>query len=162
MSPQGFFLPAVIVLPCALHGGKLRAMVKNFALAVLCLFMPLALQADDLSLDLTCKIPEAKKSLKDVTVVARLYEFDPLLADVAATEVDKVVISGMDIRAGKMLEFSLPLHAERAERRSYYVTVFIHPDADMKERLYFINGFQKVFEGKDEESLKVELKAVSK
>lgn len=137
-------------------------MLKTFALIALCSLASLSSQAGELYLGLTCNIVKPQEALKDVTVVARLYAYDPMLADVSATEVDKVVLSGLDISKDKQLVLKFPLSADREERRSYYVTVFVHPNAEMKDRLYFIKGLQKVFENGDNEVVSVDLTPVSK
>lgn len=124
--------------------------------------LPSALAAGELSLDLTCEIPAPTTSLTDTRVVARLYEYDPRLADVSADEVDRVVLDGLDLQKSRKSILRFPLGTERSDNRSYYVTVFVHPDEESKKRLYLINGFQKVFKSEDVESLEVKLQKASK
>ena len=59
--------------------------------------------------------------------------------------------------AGRKAALRFPLGAKRAADRSCYVTVFVHPDAKSKKRLYYINGFQKVLEKDDGEKVAVTL-----
>ena len=100
--------------------------------------------------------------MADVSIVARLYEYDPFLADASAEEVDRVTISGIDLTKSVKTSLRVPLGAKRTEKRSYYITIFVHPDAKSEKRLYFIDGFKKVFEKKDMENVEVTLKPVAK
>ena len=119
---------------------------------------------NDLTLDLTCSIPADGHDVDSGTLVARVYEYDPLLADASAAKVDEVAITGLTHREGRDTVLRLPLHAKRVPRMNYYLTVFIYPGASPKEtrRLYFIDGFQKVFEGTAEQSLSIKLTPVGR
>jgi len=112
-----------------------------------------------LLLDLTCVVPADGRPVEDGVLLARLYCYDPLLADVAADEVDRVLIQGVTHEAGADTILRFPMRAGRVEARSYYVTAFIYPgpEPDEMKRRYFVNGFQKVFEGRDGEALTIRL-----
>jgi len=114
----------------------------------------------DLVLDLTCNISSDGPEVDSGVVVTRLYEYDPRLADVAATEITKLTIAGLTHKKGRNTCFQVPLRGKRSEDRNYYVTVFVHPSSG-DERLYFIDGFQKVFEDADEQTLNITLAPVS-
>lgn len=128
---------------------------RRFAILTL---LPFHLGAAELSLDLTCSIPAPLQTIQDASIMARLYEYDPRLADVAAKEVDRITVNGINLLSDRTTSVRLPLDAKRTDQRSYYVTIFVHPNAESEQRLYFINGFQKVFQAKDSEALEVTLK----
>ena len=125
----------------------------------LCLFalIPCLLAARPLQIDLTCTIPAPEQTIKDASIMARLYEYDPFLADVAAKEVDRITVNGINLLSSRATSVRIPLDAERTDKHSYYVTIFVHPNAESAERLYYINGFQKVFKAADSEVLTVTL-----
>lgn len=117
-------------------------------------------EKQDLVLDLTCNLPASGLEVDSGVVVARLYEYDPRLADAAATEIAKVTVSGLTHKKGKNTVLRIPLYGKRSAQKNYYVTVFIHPSTGT-QRLYFIDGFQKVFSSTDDETLQIMLKPVA-
>lgn len=135
--------------------------IKHILIAALTL-IPFYLNAAELLVDLSCEIPAPQKSIHNASIVVRLYEYDSRLADSRAKEVDRVTVHGIDLPNSRTSTVQLPLNAKRTEKRSYYITVFIHPTDQLKERLYYINGFQKVFETTDSERLNITLTQKSK
>ena len=109
--------------------------------------------------EVSCKIPKPSRELKGAALIGTLFEYDPLLADAAAKQVDQKVLSGIDLRPGRDFRSDFTLKADRNERRKYYVTLFLHPDDKGGERLYYADGFNKVCEdGGNFERLELELK----
>lgn len=71
-------------------------------------------------------LPGGAASFAGRTLDVRLYEYDPLLADVGATLVDQIEKKSMSHQAGKETKLTLQLgqSAQIKARRSYYVTLF--------------------------------------
>jgi len=118
-------------------------------------------EKQDLVLDLTCTLPASGYEVDSGVVVARLYEYDPRLADAAAGEIAKVTVSGLTHKKGRNTVIRIPLHGKRSVQKNYYVTVFVHPSTGT-QRLYFVDGFQKVFTSTDDETLQIVLQPVDK
>jgi hypothetical protein len=93
-------------------------------------------------------IPQSVASFKGRTLEARLYKYDPLLADKAADLVELHEEKQFSHSQGKetVKEFRLGSKAKLEERRSYYLTLFI---LDGKTRTHIgecthAKGFAKV------------------
>lgn len=116
------------------------------------------------ALSLTCTVPKDDPSFKEALVTATLWEYDPLLADAAAKPVAKVELKDATHEQGKETTFKLGLATKFDPKRKYYVTVFIYPNnqVDDTKRLYFIDGFQKVFEKRAEDKVAISLKRVQR
>ena len=112
--------------------------------------------------DLTCKIPKPKTGLEKGAVIASLFEYDPFLADVGAEKVDEKIIDPFTLEAGRDGFFNITLGAPRTEKRKYYVTLFVHPNAKGGKRLYFADGFNKVCEKENYEALELAMKPVNR
>ena len=115
------------------------------------------LAGETIKTKVTCTIPSPPRSLNGAALKAHLYAYDPRLADAAATEVDEHVETGIDLEPGRETTLKFSLSTFRQKNRSYYVTIFVHPDAKSEDRLYYIDGFQKVLENKDLEELEISL-----
>jgi len=122
----------------------------------------LTLHAGKQRLEMECEIPAVGKAVEKAVVVARIFEFDPRLADVAADEVAKVELMGIDLSSQKATKLHFPLQFERKSERSYYVTVFVYSGSSKQKRLFFVDGFHKIFEKMDTESLRLRLKEVKR
>ena len=74
----------------------------------------------------TVILPEKVASFEGRRLDVRLYEFDPLLADVGATLVDQIERKSVAHQAGEETKLTLELGAGRQikPRRHYYVTLF--------------------------------------
>lgn len=83
----------------------------------------------------TVELPSKLSSFDDAALIAILYEFDPRLADAAATEIDRVVVRHLGHQQGieQTLRFSIgdKLGAPLADRR-YYVSCRIYEDLGEK------------------------------
>ena len=135
------------------------------ACCIICLTGAPAAHAEDtqnkaLVLDLTCTIPADGPEVEDGALVARLYEYDPMLADASAAEIARATIFGLTHKPGRNTILRIPLRGMRVERKQYYVSAFVYPDISSNERLYFIDGFQAVFENTAEQTLNIILAPV--
>ena len=84
------------------------------------------------------------------------------MTDVGSTLVDKHVEININLKSGRNTTLKFSLSTFRQENRSYYVTIFLHPDAKSEDRLYDIDGFQKVLEDKNLEELEITLSPTGK
>jgi len=98
--------------------------------AVLSFCVPLAAEVVSTEVAGTMVIPADVASIKGSTVDIRLYEYQPLLADAAATLVDQVQLKNFAHTKGKETKtaFSIGQKPGRKinQRMQYYVTLFIH------------------------------------
>ena len=110
-------------------------------------------------------LPEKVGSFEGRTLDVRLYEFDPLLADVGATLIDQVERKSMSHQAGKETKLTLELgeDGQIKPRRSYYVTLFY---LDGKQRTHMgekdgKRGLAKVLTENNPRSLKMIVRPVN-
>ncbi len=120
------------------------------------------LAGETIKTKVTCTIPSPPRSLNGAALRAHLYAYDPRLADAAATLVDEHVETDLDLEPGRDTTLKFSLSTFRQKNRSYYVTIFLHPDAKSEDRLYYIDGFQKVLKDKDLEELEISLSPTGK
>ena len=114
------------------------------------------LQAGPLEADVHLTFPLTKQKLLGIYVDARLYEYDPWLADAPATLVDQVEFKGLDLSTKAHSLLDLHFSARRKTRMNYYVSIRAYAEKGGTQ-YYFIDGFQKIFEGVDEDELDIEL-----
>ncbi len=114
------------------------------------------LQAGPLEADVHLTFPLTKQKMLGIYVDARLYEYDPFLADAPATLVDQVEFEGLDLSTKAHSLLDLHFSAKRKTRMNYYVSIRAYA-AKGGTQYYFIDGFQKIFEGVDEDELDIEL-----
>ena len=100
--------------------------------------------------------PLTKQKMLGIYVDARLYEYDPWLADAPATLVDQVEFKGLDLSTKAHSLLDLHFSARRKTRMNYYVSIRAYAEKGGTQ-YYFIDGFQKIFEGVDEDELDIEL-----
>jgi|TARA_B100000959_G_scaffold59685_1_gene62648 hypothetical protein len=135
----------------------MRLMKMRLILFVAILAAGLAkLQAGPLEADVHLTFPLTKQKLLGIYVDARLYEYDPWLADAPATLVDQVEFKGLDLSTKAHSLLDLHFSARRKTRMNYYVSIRAYAEKGGTQ-YYFIDGFQKIFEGVDEDELDIEL-----
>ena len=116
----------------------------------------------ELAVDLTCILPTNGPAVEHGFLMVRLYEYDPRVADRAATEIARVTMSGITHRPGAETTLRFPCAGKTASRKAYYLTAVLYPDeAPGRAGLYFINGFQQVLEKDLRQELTVKLTPVA-
>jgi len=113
-------------------------------------------QAGSLEADVHLTFPLTKQKMLGIYVDARLYEYDPLLADVSATLVDQVEFENLDFSTTADSLLDVHFSAKRKPRMSYYLSIRAYAKKGGKQYFY-INGFQKIFVGTDDDELDVKL-----
>jgi hypothetical protein len=80
------------------------------------------------------------KSIEDVTLLVRLYEFDPRLADAPATLVDKLEIAKVKHTKGEKTEvnFAIGGKVEIKPMRRYYVTVHGYSKGKVEDNAHYV------------------------
>jgi len=115
------------------------------------LSMPLA---DPIEGDVLLSFPLTTEKLEDIYIDARLYEYDPFLADVSATLLDHIELEGINFSATADSLVNIHFSATRKTRMKYYITARTY--SKKGGTLYFyINGFQKIFEQMDSENINI-------
>ena len=115
------------------------------------LFMPLA---GPIKGDIVLSFPLTAEKLENIYIDARLYEYDPFLADASATLLDHVELEGISFSATADSLVNINFSATRKTRMKYYVTARTY--STKGGTLYFyINGFQKIFELVDTENINI-------
>ena len=114
------------------------------------------LQAGPLEADVNLTFPLTKQKMLGIYVDARLYEYDPWLADAPATLVDQVEFKGLDLSTKAHSLLDLHFSAKRKTRMNYYVSIRAYAEKGGTQ-YYFIDGFQRIFESVDEDELDIEL-----
>ena len=116
----------------------------------------------ELRVDVTCVVPAEGPSVERGRLVARFFEYDPRVADRAATELARVELTGMSHRTGTETVLRFPCAGETAVRKAYYLTIVIYPADGGADQagLYFIDGFQRVLMAGPREELRVTLAPV--
>jgi len=113
--------------------------------------MPLA---DPIEGDVLLSFPLTTEKLEDIYIDARLYEYDPFLADAPATLLDHIELEGINFSATTDSLVNIHFSATRKTRMKYYVTARTY--SKKGGTLYFyINGFQKIFERMDAENINI-------
>jgi len=106
----------------------MRLMKMRLILFVAILAAGLAkLQAGPLEADVHLTFPLTKQKLLGIYVDARLYEYDPWLADAPATLVDQVEFKGLDLSTKAHSLLDLHFSARRKTRMNYYVSIRAMP-----------------------------------
>ena len=113
-------------------------------------------QAGSLEADVHLTFPLTKQKMLGIYVDARLYEYDPFLADVSATLVDQVEFENLDFSTTADSLLDVHFSAKRKPRMSYYLSIRAYAKKGGKQYFY-INGFQKIFVGTDDDELDVKL-----
>lgn len=127
---------------------------KTLLLAAL-LFSGLAMPlAGPLEGNVQLAYPLITKKLENIYIDARLYEYDPLLADAPGTLVDHVELTGIHFSTTADSLVDIHFLAKPKPRMKYYITARTY--SKKGGTLYFyINKFQKIFEGKDTDKIDV-------
>ena len=113
--------------------------------------MPLA---GPIKCDVVFSFPLTTEKLENIYIDARLYEYDPFLADASATLLDHVELEGINFSATSDSLVNINFSATRKTRMKYYVTARTY--STKGGTLYFyINGFQKIFELVDTENINI-------
>ena len=113
--------------------------------------MPLA---DPIEGDILLSFPLTTEKLEDIYIDARLYEYDPFLADASATLLNHVELEGINFSTTTDSLVNIHFSATRKTRMKYYVTARTY--SKKGGTLYFyINGFQKIFEQMDTENINI-------
>ena len=114
------------------------------------------LQAGPLEADVHLTFPLTKQKMLGIYVDARLYEYDPWLADAPATLVDQVEFEGLDLSTKAHSLLDVHFSAKRKPRMSYYLSVRAYAKKGGAQYFY-INNFQKIFVGTDNDELDITL-----
>ena len=72
--------------------------------------------------DIVLSFPLTAEKLKNIYIDARLYEYDPFLADASATLLDQVELEGINLSATADSLVDIYFSATRKTRMKYYVT----------------------------------------
>ena len=131
---------------------------KTLLLALLLLAGLAKPLAGPLEADVQLTYPLTVKKLENIYIDARLYEYDPWLADVSATLVDHVVLEDVDFSTKADSLVDIHFLAKRKARMKYYVTARTYSKKG-GPLYFFIDGFQKIFEHKDDEEIDVRMKS---
>ena len=116
-----------------------------------CLIRPLATPLNG-KINLTFPLTTIK--LENAYIDARLYEYDPLLADAPATLLDQVELEGINFSATSDSLIDIQFSATRKVRMKYYVTTRTYSKKG-GALWFYINGFQKIFDQKNTEEINV-------
>ncbi len=116
----------------------------------------------ELLVDVTCVVPAEGPSVERGRLVARFFEYDPRVADRAATELARVELTGLSHRTGAETVLRFPCAGTTEVRKAYYLTIVIYPPGGGAEQagLYFMDGFQRVLMAGPREELRVTLTPV--
>ena len=131
---------------------------KTLLLALLLLAGLAKPLAGPLEADVQLTYPLTVKKLENIYIDARLYEYDPWLADVSATLVDHEVLEDVDFSTTADSLVDIHFSAKRKARMKYYVTARTYSKKG-GPLYFFIDGFQKIFEHKDDEEIDVRMKS---
>jgi len=104
--------------------------------------------------DVVLSFPLTTEKLENIYVDARLYEYDPFLADASATLLDHVELEGINFSATADSLVNINFSATRKTRMKYYVTARTYSTKGGTLHFY-INGFQKIFELVDTENINI-------
>lgn len=106
--------------------------------------------------DVHLTFPLTEQKMLGTYVDARLYEYDPFLADAPAKLVDQMEFEGLDLNTTADSLLDVHFSATRKTRMNYYVSIRAYAEKGGTQH-YFIDGFQKIFEGVDVDELDIEL-----
>ncbi|MED5381153.1 MAG: hypothetical protein VYC47_01180 [Verrucomicrobiota bacterium] len=100
--------------------------------------------------------PLTKQKMLGIYVDARLYEYDPLLADFPATMVDQVVFEDLDLSTTADSLLDVHFSAQRKSRMNYYRSLRAYSRKGGAQ-YYFIDGFQRIFVDTDDDDIDLKL-----
>ena len=104
--------------------------------------------------DIVLSFPLTTEKLENIYIDARLYEYDPFLADAPATLLNHIELEGINFSTTTGSLVNIHFSAIRKIRMKYYVTVRTY--SKKGGALYFyIDGFQKIFEQLDTENTNI-------
>ena len=112
--------------------------------------------AGPLEADVNLTFPLTKQKMLGIYVDARLYEYDPWLADAPAKLVDQVELEDLDFSTKAHSLVDVYFSAKRKTRMNYYVSIRAYEEKGGTQ-YYFIDGFHKIFESVDLDELDIEL-----
>ncbi len=112
--------------------------------------------AGPLEADVHLTFPLTKQKMLGIYVDARLYEYDPWLADAPATLMEQVEFEDLDFSTKAHSQLDVHFSATRKTRMNYYVSIRAYAEKGGTQ-YYFIDGFQKIFESVDVDELDIEL-----
>ena len=112
--------------------------------------------AGPLEADVHLTFPLTKQKMLGIYVDARLYEYDPWLADAPATLMEQVEFEDLDFSTKAHSLLDVHFSATRKMRMNYYVSIRAYAEKGGTQ-YYFIDGFQKIFESVDVDELDIEL-----
>jgi hypothetical protein len=117
-------------------------------------------KTDGKKLDCIFVIKANEKSFKDAVADIRVYEYHPFIADKAADLVGKKIVEKISHTKGTKSEVKHTFHVKLKPQMKYYVTIKIYKNKKMehKDLLFFINGFQKVYQNGTDDKVNVVLK----
>ena len=123
----------------------------------------LAAPAGAVLVDVTCVLPAAGPAVERGVLVARLYEYDPRIADGQAREIGRTTLPGVSHRPGGKTVLRFSCAGKTAARKAYYLTAVVYPEGAPADRsgLFFIDGFQPVLAAGNRETLRVTLSPVA-
>ena len=100
--------------------------------------------------------PLTKQKMLGIFLDARLYEYDPLLADFPATLVDQVEIEDLDLSTTADSLLDVHFSAQRKPRMEYYLSIRAYSRKGGAQ-YYFIDGFQRIFVDTDDDDIDLNL-----
>lgn len=117
---------------------------------------------EELVVDLTCILPAEGPPVDGGALVVRLHEYDPRAAGQAAREIGRITVAGIVHRPGLETTMRFPCTGRTAQRKAYYLTAVVYPDAETSDRggIYFLPGFQRVLPAGNRQTLWVTLSPV--
>ncbi len=112
--------------------------------------------------DAVCVLPPVGPAVERGVLVARLYEYDPRQADARAREIGRTTLPGILHRPGQKTALRFSCAGRTAVRRAYYLTAVVYPEGAPagSSGLYFLDGFRRVLENGNRETLRATLAPV--
>ena len=127
-----------------------------FGLMLLSPLLSLVSQTASLQVEVEATLPLTSEEIGLVRIDARLYAYDPFLADVSADLVDQTMIEPLILASDRDSLVHLKLRGNRLSRMDYYISVRVYRVTD-GDQVFFNDRFLPVLVGENHCHLKVPL-----
>lgn len=116
-----------------------------------------------MQVDAVCTLPPVGPTVERGVLVARLYEYDPRQTDARAREIGRTRLPGVTHRPGQKTVLRFSCAGRVVEHRAYYLTAVVYPEGAPagSSGLYFLDGFRRVLETGNRETLRATLSPVA-
>ncbi len=111
-------------------------------------------QSTPVGVELEATLPLTREAIESVRFDARLYAYDPFLADASADLVDQTIIEPLTLASDRESLVRLNLGGNRLPRMDYYVSVRVYRIADGLQ-IFFNDRFLPVLVGENQTTLKI-------